>query len=104
MTAMRCIPRHSGGDDAAPSCSRLRDPALATSRKARRSKQARGANQVVAPMSKVGREFYLANEAYARALEAIEPQAYDKYVDALERAAGREPILDVGCGTGTAVS
>jgi SAM-dependent methyltransferase len=54
-------------------------------------------------MSKVGREFYQANEAYASELDALEPALYAKYVDALVGVAGQGCILDVGCGTGTAV-
>ncbi|MBV8081975.1 MAG: class I SAM-dependent methyltransferase [Candidatus Eremiobacteraeota bacterium] len=54
-------------------------------------------------VSKVSREFYVANQAYAHELEAIEPAAYERYVDALAASAARGRVLDVGCGTGTAV-
>jgi SAM-dependent methyltransferase len=55
-------------------------------------------------MSKVGREFYLANKAYAHELEGIEPAAYERYVAALAESGANGRVLDVGCGTGTAVA
>jgi SAM-dependent methyltransferase len=64
---------------------------------------AKAARQECRTVSKVSREFYLANEAYAHELDAIEPAAYERYVGELANAAAGGRILDVGCGTGTAV-